>query len=763
MTSTSKDASKPQQQTIVSFLTDVEGDQEYLTRYVEQSRILQWVPISPQQVQETELAFDFPYSEWIDFQDIKSINKTSSTSTSPTSTIATTTTTTTMLVYGGDVWDKGGSDLYVIRQLLCLKARYPNRVHFILGNRDLNKMRILEELGPLGEPKAPSPHHGVYWRNNKKHKANEDDDNSETIITDDPVLRLQWMLRETMGSPDAFDYRRQEVVSLNKKKQVEDATSDDDTTAVDIDDENDDGRVADWNVVESYRASCHPSTGEMGMYLSQANLALRLGPALFVHGALPLTSPLLLLQRQQQQQQQHEQQQQQQHEEQQQSTTIRKNNGDLEFWNDLTKVMPWLEPGAKAQNAGVTNPMEWIQYLNEALASRAIQEWQDRHAMSLSSNEKVQRHTQQELSSGSIWSVEGGYHNPNHVHEFWTNLMQYGMGWTPDGVRNPTVVYNSWSGSGFPYRFLDAEDKQSNEEDNDDKQNNSKADIEKATENALYVRLIQSFFQKCPGLRVICTGHQPQGDMANVICVELGNDCNAKSSSDTSIAVVDDKDARLAWLVSADTSYSGDVFHYRTTSDGNNQNDPTGEADAAALDLKTVKTTYRVGREGSKSGRGMRAVGEVLVSWWENTNNKAMSKQSEANDHSNRQSNNTYNNYGDSMVAAATNSILIQRHGTLSDGTMYDTQPLPMTVRENVHGVGKVFPITANANASTTQDEPPPTNDLWWTRAAFLDGSLLLCRGQDYHFWNYRTTPTLLLPAATAGTPTPATTRLSKV
>ena len=50
------------------------------------------------------------------------------------------------LVFGGDVNDQYDGDIEVIEELLKLKRKYPDRVHFILGNRDLNKLRIIQEL-----------------------------------------------------------------------------------------------------------------------------------------------------------------------------------------------------------------------------------------------------------------------------------------------------------------------------------------------------------------------------------------------------------------------------------------------------------------------------------------------------------------------------------------------------------------------------------------------------------------------------------------
>ena len=49
-------------------------------------------------------------------------------------------------IFGGDVCDRGTGDLRVVNDLIRLKRDYPDRVHFILGNRDINKLRIPFEL-----------------------------------------------------------------------------------------------------------------------------------------------------------------------------------------------------------------------------------------------------------------------------------------------------------------------------------------------------------------------------------------------------------------------------------------------------------------------------------------------------------------------------------------------------------------------------------------------------------------------------------------
>ena len=73
--------------------------------------------------------------------------------------------------------------------------------------------------------------------------------------------RLKWMLEQTLGSPDAFRYRREELAMQGK--------------AV----------VTEEDVLRSFRESLQPQ-GLVARYLREGQLALRIQDTLFVHGAV---------------------------------------------------------------------------------------------------------------------------------------------------------------------------------------------------------------------------------------------------------------------------------------------------------------------------------------------------------------------------------------------------------------------------------------------------------------------------------------------
>ena len=207
--------------TLISFLTDVEGDGLYFDRFVQNSKVLEFKPRSP-----TFKADDyFPYSHELAFKEDVGPR--------------------TNLVYGGDVCDKGGQDLYVLRQLISLKERHPSRVHLLLGNRDINKLRILDEL-------QPKPHKGVYWLRQRAPGRN--------VAPLEKAKRLEWMLSNTMGSPNAFELRRNELMrekyaNINKEPVPFDLDIAEISKVV--------GNVTDDEVVKSYIEVCSPS-GLMG-------------------------------------------------------------------------------------------------------------------------------------------------------------------------------------------------------------------------------------------------------------------------------------------------------------------------------------------------------------------------------------------------------------------------------------------------------------------------------------------------------------------
>mmetsp|Transcript_20768 Transcript_20768/g.29027 ORF Transcript_20768/g.29027 Transcript_20768/m.29027 type:complete len:500 (+) Transcript_20768:207-1706(+) len=149
-------------------------------------------------------------------------------------------------VYGGDMVDRGTGDLRVQRDIMQLKKSFPSRVHLILGNRDINKLRIISETHPANAHKM-----GPYWV-------------PENTGATSPSQRLQWMLKRTMGCPDTFEFRRFELSKL--RNTCLSSVSDDDV----------------W-------ASFHQSLLTDGLHwqlMEKGLLALKFNDILFIHGAV---------------------------------------------------------------------------------------------------------------------------------------------------------------------------------------------------------------------------------------------------------------------------------------------------------------------------------------------------------------------------------------------------------------------------------------------------------------------------------------------
>ena len=84
----------------------------------------------------------------------------------------------------GDSCDKGpsvGGSVRVVKTLLALKNKYPERVHLLIGNRDANKMNLTSALAPA--ELASFDGEGPFWVPEAKRvsplkRAREDDDDA---------------------------------------------------------------------------------------------------------------------------------------------------------------------------------------------------------------------------------------------------------------------------------------------------------------------------------------------------------------------------------------------------------------------------------------------------------------------------------------------------------------------------------------------------------------------------------------------------------
>jgi hypothetical protein len=215
----------------LGYVTDVEGDWDYFTAYVERSNVLDFEDDSGKAL----LLRDGCY-----------------------------------FVFGGDAVDKGPGDIRLCRALVSLKKLYPHRVYLLVGNRDLNKLRFAAELSdedmarnieeipkPHWDPSAPTLREfleGVAEKESVK----------DIEAVNNRVNRLKYMLLHTLGCPETFQHRRAELAILLGEEE---------------------GTISDERVLRSFQHEMEQG-GSLREYLDHACVAAVVGNTLFAHGAV---------------------------------------------------------------------------------------------------------------------------------------------------------------------------------------------------------------------------------------------------------------------------------------------------------------------------------------------------------------------------------------------------------------------------------------------------------------------------------------------
>ena len=110
------------------------------------------------------------------------------------------------------MFDKGPGDIRISKLFIDLKKRYWDRCFLMIGNRDANKLRLLSELSDFDvedRPLEENPTIGCVGCKIKPFHFLK-----ENKLENAKCNRLKWLLSHTLGSPNAFEFRREELSLL---------------------------------------------------------------------------------------------------------------------------------------------------------------------------------------------------------------------------------------------------------------------------------------------------------------------------------------------------------------------------------------------------------------------------------------------------------------------------------------------------------------------------------------------------------------------
>jgi hypothetical protein len=170
-------------------------------------------------------------------------------------------------VFGGDAPDRYLGSRWVVSELVRLKEETPDRVALIIGNRDINKIRLTSELSLIAITRPPFKFHFTKDEEWQKHVGPET-----------RAERLKYIFSQTMGAPNAFNLRRQELALELKATQAR-------FSDADVSNAKSDASISDADVVDSYLQELGPN-GKFRKFLELGQLAHRIENTLFVHGGV---------------------------------------------------------------------------------------------------------------------------------------------------------------------------------------------------------------------------------------------------------------------------------------------------------------------------------------------------------------------------------------------------------------------------------------------------------------------------------------------
>lgn len=132
-------------------------------------------------------------------------------------------------VFGGDATDRGPASLRVLSTLVQFKKDYPDRVHLIIGNRDLNKLYFPYLLVGAGRAAPPSERMAarfVWWfRETYPQHASL---GAQEIIPkySDPIIKMKFLYARSTNAPEAVEFRRREINVSSDEAVLESLMSD---------------------------------------------------------------------------------------------------------------------------------------------------------------------------------------------------------------------------------------------------------------------------------------------------------------------------------------------------------------------------------------------------------------------------------------------------------------------------------------------------------------------------------------------------------